>query len=150
MKFVANPVIVQAWHIESVAEQREPNGGLKLTLDSKDANENPIVVTATPEMLARMIPQPGDYWVVQEDGYTYLNPKDVFERKYRLDEVLTPEDRLYGIREDFNSVIHQLGGHAKDDPEKHPPATRELALAVTKIDEAEMWVRRHVELNPMC
>ena len=34
-------------------------------------------------MCARMIPQVGDYWVIQSDGYVYLNPKDVFERKYR-------------------------------------------------------------------
>ena len=25
----------------------------------------------------------GDYWVIQPDSYVYLNPKDVFERKYR-------------------------------------------------------------------
>ncbi len=33
-------------------------------------------------MIARMTPQVGDYLVIQEDGYEYLNPKEVFERKY--------------------------------------------------------------------
>jgi len=33
-------------------------------------------------MIARFEPQLGDYWVIQEDGYVYLNPKEVFERKY--------------------------------------------------------------------
>lgn len=33
-------------------------------------------------MISRFIPQAADYWVIQEDGYVYLNPKDVFERKY--------------------------------------------------------------------
>lgn len=39
--------------------------------------------TAVPrEMTARIEPKVGDYHVKQEDGYCYLNPKDVFERKY--------------------------------------------------------------------
>ena len=33
-------------------------------------------------MLARYHPQIDDYLVIQEDGYTYVNPKSVFERKY--------------------------------------------------------------------
>jgi hypothetical protein len=44
-----------------------------------DNGENAI---ATPEMTARYTPKTDDYWVVQSDGYVYLNPKDVFERKY--------------------------------------------------------------------
>jgi len=40
------------------------------------------IVVATPEMTSRMTPVVGDYWVVQSDGYAYLNPKNVFERKY--------------------------------------------------------------------
>jgi hypothetical protein len=34
-------------------------------------------------MLARLVPEVGDYLVTQEDGYEYFNPKYVFERKYR-------------------------------------------------------------------
>lgn len=37
---------------------------------------------ATAGMLARMNPNVGDYWVIQEDGYVYLNPREVFRRKY--------------------------------------------------------------------
>jgi hypothetical protein len=33
-------------------------------------------------MNARMYPKVGDYVVVQPDGYTYLNPKHVFEEKF--------------------------------------------------------------------
>lgn len=40
------------------------------------------IVTAKPEMTSRMTPVIGDYWVIQSDGYIYLNPKEVFERKY--------------------------------------------------------------------
>jgi hypothetical protein len=34
-------------------------------------------------MVARYLPHSGDYYVVQADNYVYVNPKDVFERKYR-------------------------------------------------------------------
>lgn len=32
---------------------------------------------------ARMEPQVGDYYVITDDGYEYLNPKAVFEAKYK-------------------------------------------------------------------
>lgn len=38
--------------------------------------------TANSSMTSRHVPVAGDYLVTQEDGYEYLNPKDVFERKY--------------------------------------------------------------------
>lgn len=44
--------------------------------------EDGKLVSPNAGMLARMTPQIGDYWVIQDDGYIYLNPKDVFERKY--------------------------------------------------------------------
>lgn len=90
-KYIANPVEVNAFVITEVnpvprptIEQLEgilnrgeqPLNGLMLTLDNTE------VVNATPEMMSRMTPVIGDYWVVQSDGYVYLNPKDVFERKY--------------------------------------------------------------------
>src|ERR1700691_2146243 len=37
-------------------------------------------------MTARYAPKVGDYWVVQSDGYAYLNPAEVFERKYRAQD----------------------------------------------------------------
>jgi len=77
MKYVANPVEVDAFVIRSVSQNFEdPNW--YVTLDDGRT------MKATPEMCARMSPRPGDYWVVQSDGYEYLNPKSVFERKYRV------------------------------------------------------------------
>lgn len=40
-------------------------------------------------LMVRCKPVVGDYVVTQEDGYVYVNPKDVFERKY---SPLTPEN----------------------------------------------------------
>lgn len=76
MKYIANPVEVDAFKIVGVGD---PNADCTVNL-ALDNGENEI---ATIEMMSRMKPQPGDYWVIQSDGYIYLNPKEVFERKYR-------------------------------------------------------------------
>lgn len=75
-KYRAKPVEVEAYEIVSVAEDKNPDGSLNVAI-SKGAN-----VLASPEMLARITPQVGDYWIVQADGYVYLNPREVFLRKY--------------------------------------------------------------------
>ncbi|CAG2132421.1 hypothetical protein [Cupriavidus numazuensis] len=80
---IANPVRVRALRISEVKDitcrvegygQTSPDLQLRL--------EDGSGYTALSDMTARYIPVPGDYLVVQEDGYAYLNPKDVFERKY--------------------------------------------------------------------
>lgn len=140
MNYVANPVRVKAWVVNAVAENKNEDGSVNIVLDAKNEKEENLEVVATKEMLARIEPKPGDYWVVQEDGYTYLNPKDVFERKYRLDEIINPEDKLVSIGKEFNDVIEELSPKKDDTPVK----TRELALAATRYEEAEMWIRQHV------
>ena len=76
MKYIANPVQVEALRIESVGERLD-DGRLQLRV------EGGRTLYALPEMLSRMEPVAGDYWVIQSDRYMYLNPKAVFERKYR-------------------------------------------------------------------
>ena len=75
MKYRANPVIVDAAKI-LIVHEADFVGNRNLTLD--DGRK----VTVYPAMLSRITPAEGDYYVMQEDGYVYLNPKDVFERKY--------------------------------------------------------------------
>jgi hypothetical protein len=77
MKYRANPVEVEAFAITHVYPVADQGGGFQV-LQLEDGN----LVQADKGMLARMSPQVGDYWVIQEDGYIYLNPKAVFERKY--------------------------------------------------------------------
>lgn len=80
MKYIANPVVVDAFQIIAVGDE-DPS--IDLAIPPRTLTlENGRTVTATPMMLARMTPVVGDYWVIQEDGYIYLNPKAVFERKY--------------------------------------------------------------------
>lgn len=76
MKYIANPVVVEAYRIANVAVDLYKPEEIIIRL-SDGTVRRPI-----PEMLARIQPVKGDYWVIQADGYEYLNPKDVFERKY--------------------------------------------------------------------
>jgi hypothetical protein len=76
MLYIANPVEVDAFKIVDVGKH-DP-GGMSVQIDS----EPRMWRLVSAEMIARMTPKIGDYLVEQSDGYVYLNPKDVFERKY--------------------------------------------------------------------
>ncbi len=91
MKYVANPVVVDAFKIVEVGKPAKPtidelevilNHGGQPVLGFLLRLDDGAQVVATPEMTSRMTPAIGDYWVIQSDGYIYLNPKEVFERKY--------------------------------------------------------------------
>lgn len=75
MKYTANPVEVEAFKITNVDKAGEPP---RATLTLEDGHG----FTCDEGMTARYWPKVGDYLVEQADGYKYLNPKDVFERKY--------------------------------------------------------------------
>lgn len=78
MKYVANPVEVDAEKIVAVVSEATSEHPMILKLESGK------LYSPNAAMLARMNPVAGDYVVTQlADGYVYLNPKDVFERKYR-------------------------------------------------------------------
>ena len=86
MKYIANPVEVEARVIKTVVglkdcasydnAQGPGQGDFRLILE--DGSE----FLPDRGMTSRMTPVPGDYVVTQRDGYVYLNPKEVFERKY--------------------------------------------------------------------
>ncbi len=75
MKYEANPVIVDAFIIIGVGAVLSDGSMHVATQDGSNR-------IAAKDMISRFIPDAGDYWVVQSDGYEYVNPKDVFERKY--------------------------------------------------------------------
>lgn len=94
MRYKANPVEVVAHRIVQATAGDE---GLIIEL------ENGQVVRADAGMIARMFPTTGDYWVIQDDGYIYLNPKDVFERKYTSIEHQTVSDQHPGRDEEHKA-----------------------------------------------
>jgi hypothetical protein len=83
MKYVANPVMVDAYKVLEVSEM-DKDGAVRVRLDGQGGAPTDAEGwhKADSGMCARYRPKEGDYWVVQADGYIYLNPKDVFERKY--------------------------------------------------------------------
>lgn len=79
MKYIANPVKVDAYKITSVKTQQLD--GIK-DFDGEVTLDNGETKKLESGMMARYVPKEDDYYVVQEDGYVYLNPKEVFEKKY--------------------------------------------------------------------
>jgi hypothetical protein len=83
---IANPVRVIAAVILELSNAGAHDTVLRLS-DGRN-------YTAGPEMTARHFPQAGDYLVTQEDGYEYLNPKNVFERNYSPIDALHPVEQI--------------------------------------------------------
>ena len=53
--------------------------GLELFCD--DGNTR----TASPKMLPRaLVPRPGDFWVVQSNGFEYVAPQEIFGKTYQM------------------------------------------------------------------
>ena len=82
MKYIANPVEVDAFKIVEVLHGSDMDQMSTTMLRLEDGR----VVSVESELMARFLPNVEDYYVVQSDGYVYLNPKDVFERKYHRKE----------------------------------------------------------------
>jgi hypothetical protein len=100
MKYIANPVEVDAFRIAAIVKAASDESPMILKLD------NGKLYSPNAGMLARMTPVVGDYVVEQSDGYVYLNPKHVFERKYR------PDDAPIGIMEAIRGAVARGGSHA--------------------------------------
>lgn len=77
---VANPVHVVARRIETTVTHDD---GTMTVYWQPPTPDQVYCHECDAAMLARYTPVEGDYLVVQEDGYVYINPKYVFERKYR-------------------------------------------------------------------
>ena len=77
MKAVAKAVEVDFYEIESWAKPSEDGDRIVHCSEYRS-------FVITPAMTARVDDlNEFHYVVVQSDGYVYLNPKDVFERKYQ-------------------------------------------------------------------
>jgi hypothetical protein len=80
---MANPVLVNATRILEVTDITDRGEGkAQSSPDLMLRLEDGRNFEANMSMTSRFVPVAGDYLVTQEDGYEYINPKDVFERKY--------------------------------------------------------------------
>lgn len=102
---IANPVHVKAQEIVNViGATLTSNGGIVAVVLDDDGT--PFETIFSPGMIARYEPVSGDYLVTQEDGYQYINPKAVFERKYRVigdEPAAAPRDPFADRRRDLRS-----------------------------------------------
>jgi hypothetical protein len=161
---IAKPILVHAAVILAVANE----GTHSTRLDLDDGSK----FTAPPELTARYVPQAGDLLVTQEDGYQYVNPRDVFERKYR--EIIPLQDLVQSLgigaglppstTPDVSVDLHEPTEQARqllaDDHwltqpgDNVPPAPvlkatsdKKRAELVTAIREAGMFALRTVSEN---
>ena len=74
-QYIAKPIAVTAYRILEV-HPAQADGTIPISL------EHGVSAIVTPSMTARLMPHVGDYYVIQTDGCRYLNPAEVFERKY--------------------------------------------------------------------
>lgn len=141
----ARPVGVFARKIVDVAGNVGGVGHL-LTLDDSDT------FVADNAMTARMFPTAGDYLVIGQDGYAYLNPAEVFESKYEQEEpaartrfkegdavMFQPRVDLTGIpsRQYENTILAKVVRARIIDSFVH----YDLALRTDGYDGAEEWTR---------
>lgn len=111
---IARPVRVYASQIVELAQEQD--GVLRQqVVVARTADD--AIHRLTIDMIARHNPKPGDYIVEQEDGYVYVSPREVFERKYRpADEQPVDFDQQSPVVEALRKLatdIEQRG----DEPE---------------------------------
>lgn len=110
MKFIANPVSVEAHQIVEINVFHDTLRERKMPVLKLDDG---TTFTPTDEMLSRIIPRPGDYVVKQEDGYTSINPRAVFERKY------SPEGAKvrFTASDNVAAFLRETAGRVRDSEE---------------------------------
>lgn len=58
------------------------NGEVLTRDDPLDENGTLLTVEAAPNMFSRYVPVSGDYYVVYDDGYASISPRQAFEEGY--------------------------------------------------------------------
>jgi hypothetical protein len=91
MKYIANPVEVDAFKIDQVSPASKFKGGVFKAGDVIEPAvpdgfilmlENKNIVHANKEICGRMTPMAGDYWMIRPDGFASVCPCATFERNY--------------------------------------------------------------------
>jgi len=70
MKYTTHPLVVDAYKIKEIIRYKL----IRL--------ENDEIAKPTKDMIDKVTPTPGDYWVIQKDGSKSIHPKKSFEEKY--------------------------------------------------------------------
>jgi hypothetical protein len=146
MRYIANPVSVHAQRIEDVE-----NLGVVVQLQL----ENGTKYHANSGMTARYMPVPGDYLVTQDDGYQYLNPKEVFERKYRSDRLpifdMSFSDAIAALKQGCRVAREGWNGNGMflllvPGSTITPTADRPLGIAAPELVGKSVQYQPHIDM----
>jgi hypothetical protein len=111
------------------------------------------VIDISAEMTSRYFPKLGDYYVVQEDGYAYLNPKDVLDRKYRpLTLIIDPLFAYVGLNARGQvraSAISVVFSKLLSDFQVMCPSSREFSICMTHLETACMFAKKAISRDQM-
>lgn len=141
------------------------NAGTVRFLEWEDSQYAPIQVPE--DWIRRHNPEPGGYFVRYEDGYTSYSPAEAFEKGYtRIDPLAAAPSRRYTGAEVTVQIANNFTYHAPKDHQAERyillreramdladmyatccPPSRELSLALTKLEEASMWANAAIARN---
>ncbi|MGL4627598.1 MAG: crAss001_48 related protein [Plesiomonas shigelloides] len=102
--------------------------GADLRIANPTNHEMEIPYFATPDMLARFIPQVGDYIVLYADGYVSFSPKSAFEDGY---SIITEPDSIDG---DGTAVTSS--GRVYHNPDERYHLAEEAECVMLSLDAA--------------
>lgn len=157
-KYAAKPVQVDAHQIVEVRWDQQENA-LQRRYFIRLAGEVEFR-RLTEGQTARYEPDRGDYLVIQSDGYEYINPKAVFERKYRCIERLGFDNDAPAAVGDFLEELAQQvrAGELEVEPDEVTVVfneldrgylvTRQNNLSVTDV-VAALAAGQHIMLNTL-
>lgn len=140
-----------------------PTPGMHRILEWEDPAFAP---TPVPEdWIRRHNPEPGGYYVAYEDGYISYSPAEPFEKGYtlmnppggfkqyeneRLRTQITKNFTYHppkGNQGDRYVLLRNRAGDLADLMARNCPESRELSLAMTKLEEAVMWANAAIARN---
>lgn len=157
-RYVARPVLADAWQIVEV-QQGSMLDRCDLSYSIRLEGSSDFILL-THAQVARHRPVKGDYFVRQQDGYEYVAPKAVHERKYRCIEREGFDDDAPAAVGDFLEDLAQQvrAGELEVEPDEAVVVfneldrgylvTRQNSLSVTDVVTA-LAAGQHIMLNTL-
>jgi hypothetical protein len=153
----------EVWALKIRAVLLRNTGAAEIVPD--DENYAPLAVP--PEWVARHKPEAGGYYVQYADGYTSYSPAKAFEEGYTAIQPVPPmQVHCYDVERTAAQITNNFTYHAPKDDQieryakvrmggrdlafllaKSCPPSRELSLAMTKLEEAVMWANAAIARN---
>jgi hypothetical protein len=82
MKYVAKPLVIFAFQIESVLAHDATHTAVTF-------NDRPKEITTNSD-LGGCVPKPGDFFCIQDDKTKFILPRAIFEARYEIKKEVEP------------------------------------------------------------